>query len=187
MAAQRAGYQQHVARAKPLCAPVNVGGDSPHSGGVDKQLIGRTALDHFGVPGDDSDTRLARGVCHAVHHRRERLHRQTLFEDESAGEVAGNGAADGHVVGRAADGELADIAAGKEQRIDDIAVGGEGQPVALGGEGGEVNARLVFLLAEPGVVKGLHEQPVNQLLHRLSTASVRHFHRVHASHSWLRY
>ena len=86
-----------------------------------------------------------------------------------------------------ADGELADIAAGEEQRVNHVTVGGERQPVALRGEGGEVNPRLVFLFGEPGVVEGFHKQPVNQLLHRLSAAAVRHFNRIHASLSWLRY
>ncbi len=31
-----------------------------------------------------------------------------------------------------------------------------------------------FLFGEPGVVEGFHKQPVNQLLHRLSAAAVRH-------------
>ena len=124
---------------------------------------------------------------HAADHRRERLHRQTFFKDKSAGEVARNGTTDGDIVRGTADGQLADIAAGEEQRVNHIAVGGEGQPVALGGEGSEVNAGLVFLLGEPGVIKGLHKQPVYQLLHRQTAAAVCHFNRVHASLSWLRY
>ena len=75
MAAQRSGHDQHVAHAKMLCRPVNIGGDRPHAGGVDKQLVGRAALHHFGIAGDDSYPRLARGLRHAVDHCRERLHR----------------------------------------------------------------------------------------------------------------
>ena len=74
MAAQRAADNQHVACTKLLRAPVNVGGDRPHSGGVNEELICRAALHHLGIPGHDGDPRLAGGVRHAVDHRRERLH-----------------------------------------------------------------------------------------------------------------
>ncbi len=75
VAAQRAADNQHVACAKLLSAPVNIGGDRPHPGGVDKKLIRRAALHHLGIPGDDGDPRLAGGVRHALDHRRERFHR----------------------------------------------------------------------------------------------------------------
>jgi hypothetical protein len=41
---------------------VNIRRDGAHSGGVDKQLIRRTALDHFGIAGDDGDP-ASRAVC----------------------------------------------------------------------------------------------------------------------------
>ena len=112
--AQRAADQQHVAHGQLLRAPVNIGGDRPHPGGVDKELIRRAALHHLGIAGDDSNPCLARGVRHAADHRRERLHRQTFFKDKSAGEVARNGTTDGDIVRGTADGQLADIAAGEE-------------------------------------------------------------------------
>ncbi len=122
-------------------------------------------------------------MCHAGNHRVERLHWQPFFENESTGEEARNRTADGHIVCRAADRQLANIATGKEERVNHVAVGGERQPVALGRESREVNTRLVLLFGQPGVIKRVHKQLTDQLMHRLSTASVRHFHRVHASHS----
>ena len=61
MAAQRAADNQHVACAKLLSAPVNIGGDRPHPGGVDKSLSA-APLHHLGIPGDDSDP-ASRAVC----------------------------------------------------------------------------------------------------------------------------
>ncbi len=52
-----------------------------------------------------------------------------LFENKAAGKIARDGAADRHIVGGTADGKLADIAAGKEQRVNHVAVGGEGEAV----------------------------------------------------------
>ncbi len=56
-------------------------------------------------------------------------HLQPLFENKAAGKIARDGAADRHIVGGTADGKLADIAAGKEQRVNHVAVGGEGEAV----------------------------------------------------------
>lgn len=71
-----------------------------------------------------------------------------------------------------ADGQLADIAAGKEQRVNHVAVGGEGEAVPLGGERRQIEARLILLLRQPGVGEGLHKQVADQLLHCLSPATV---------------
>ncbi len=102
---------------------MNVGGDRPHSGRVDEQLVSSAALHDFGIAGHDGDARFARGCCHTVNDGFQRLHWQTLFEDKTAGEVAWDRAADRHVVSRTADSQLADIAAREEQWIDNIAVG----------------------------------------------------------------
>ncbi len=68
--------------------------------------------------------------------------------------------------------QLADIAAGKEQRVNHVAVGGEGEAVPLGGERRQIEARLILLLRQPGVGEGLHKQVADQLLHCLSPATV---------------
>ena len=122
MIAKRATDQQHITHAESLCTPVNVGGNCPHSGSVNEQLVCCTTLHDFGIASHDGDACFARGCCHAVNNGFQCLHRQTLFEDKTAGEVAWNSPADRYVVSRTADGQLADIAAGEEQRIDNVAV-----------------------------------------------------------------
>ena len=44
--------------------------------------------------------------------------------------------------------QLADIAARKKQRIDNVTVGGKAQPVAVGGQFRQRNTRLIFLNAQ---------------------------------------
>ena len=80
---------------------------------------------------------------HRRHHAAERFHRQPLFENEARAEIGRLGPGHRQVVDRAADGQRADVAAGEEERTDDEAVGGEGQPgplvgnttLSCGGEG----------------------------------------------------
>ena len=78
------------------------------------------------------------------------------------------------------DSELSDVPAGEEERRHHIGVGGEGEPIAAGGEDAEVEARLVFQGPQRRVVEGLDEDVVDQVLHRLAAAAVGQVHRAHA-------
>jgi hypothetical protein len=102
-----------------------------------------------------------------------------LFDDHRAGKIERLRAADGEIVDRAAHGKLADIAARKHQRIDHEGVGGEGEAVAMGGNLGEIESRLVLERGERGVVEGCDEHVVDQILHGLAAAAVRKRHRRH--------
>ena len=132
--AQSAADNQHVARRQARRAPMNVGGNRAHPGGVDKQFIRRAATDDLGIAGDDCDVCRFGRFSHGVNHRFQRLQRQTLFDNKPAGEITGDRAADRHVVGGAAYRQLADIAAGEEQRVNHIAVGGKREAVAVRGQ-----------------------------------------------------
>ena len=57
--------------------------------------------------------------------------RQALLEDEGERQRERPRAADREVVDRAVDRELADVAAGEEDRRDDVGVGGEGDARAV--------------------------------------------------------
>ena len=171
--AQRPTDNQQVTRRKCGRAPVDIGRDSAHPGGVDKQFVRRAATHHFGVAGDDGDIRRFGRFRHAVDHRLQRLHRQPFFNDKAAGEITRHRAADRHVVGGAANRQLADITAGEEQRVNHVAVGGESQTVAVGGQRSQRQACLIFLLRQPGVGESFHKQAVDKLLHRQTAAPVR--------------
>ena len=61
--------------------------------------------------------------------RSQRLQRQALFENEARAQGQRPRPGHGQVVDRAVDGQLADVAAGKEQRADDERVGRHGEPL----------------------------------------------------------
>ena len=100
-----------------------------------------------------------------------------LLDNHRAGEIERPRAADGEIVDRAAHGKLADIAAGKHQRIDHEGIGGEGEPVAMGGNLGEIESRLILERGERGVVEGGDEHVVDQILHGLAAAAMGERHR----------
>ena len=84
---------------------------------------------------------------------------EALLDDEAGREPERRRAGDGEVVDRAVDGELADVAAGEEERLDDVGVGREGEPraahLADGGVAELVEQRVRELLEE----EALDERP----------------------------
>ena len=87
-------------------------------------------------------------------------------------QVQGPGPADGEIVDRAADREPADVAAGKEQRVDHEAVGGDRQPVAVTHQLGEAGAGLILEGAEHRVVERAGEDVGDQIAHRLAATAM---------------
>ena len=67
----------------------------------------------------------------------------SFLDDDGARQVQRHRAADGKIVDRAADRKLADVAAGKNQRIDDEGVGGEREPVAVARQRREIEPSLI--------------------------------------------
>ena len=130
------------------------------------------SLHDLGVAGDDLDARRARGFRHRAGDPAQQVNRHAFLDDRRAGKIQRPRAADREIVDGAADRELADIAAGEEQGIDDEGIGGEGEPVAQGGEIGEIEARLIFERRQRRVVEGAHEHVVDQILHRLAAAAM---------------
>ena len=66
--------------------------------------------------------------------------------------------------------QATDIAAGKEQRRDDMAIGGHYQPT---GRNGKLGA--IILSAQPFIIESGEEQFFDQLRHRSAAAAVGHF------------
>ena len=132
-----------------------------------KTPIGLAALDHLGVAGDDRHARRARGVAHA---RRDALQvgeRKALFDDEARREIERPRARHRDVVDGAVHGERADVAAGKEDRRDDIGVGGHHHA-----PGGRIERRLVVAGAQPVVVEGGVKNVLDQLAHGAPAGAV---------------
>ena len=103
-----------------------------------------------------------------VGHPREIGERQPLLDHEARGQIERARARHRDVVDRAVDRERADVAAGKEDRRDDIGVGRHHHP-----PGRDVEGRLVVAGAEPGVVEGGEEDVLDQLPHRAPAGAVR--------------
>ena len=102
--------------------------DPADAGRVDEDAVAFAAIDDLRVAGDDPHAGRSGGLGHRGHDAAERFHRQALFEDEARAEICRPGPGHRQVVDGSVDGQLADVAAGEEQRADDEPVGGEGQP-----------------------------------------------------------
>ena len=117
--ADGAAEQDPVSRPRLIGGKFNAFRHDAYAGGIDEQPIGASFLDHLGIAGDDlhvgGGCRLAQGIDHAA----QRVHRQSFLDDESGTEIERLCAAHGKVVHRPVYGQRADIAAGKEQRLDD--------------------------------------------------------------------
>jgi hypothetical protein len=105
---------------------------------------------HLGVPRHDAHARPGGGLLHGRGDLLQLIHGEALLDDEGAGQIKGLRAHAAQVVHRAADAELADVAAGELPGRDDEAVGGEGQTARLHGEHGGV-VRREIRIAEVGL------------------------------------
>ena len=134
-------------------------------------------FDDLGVAGDDLNASIACGERHRLRNPAQQIDRQPLLDNHRAGEIERHGTAGREVVDRAIHRELADIAAGEEQRIDDVGIGGEGEPIAAHGQLGKIETGLVLQGGQGRVVEGAHKDVVDQILHRLAAPAMgkRHF------------
>ncbi len=148
MIPQRPGHNQHIPGADILRRPVNILRDRTYTGRIDKQFVRRAARHHFSIAGNNHDAFGMGGGRHTVDHLLQRLHRQSFFKDESAGEPAWDRAAHCDIVSGAANRQFADIATGEKQRIDDVTVGGKRQPIAVRRQFRQRDTRLIFLNTE---------------------------------------
>ena len=94
------------------------------------------------------------------------LHREALFQDHAQAQIFGNCPAHRKVVDGAAHRQLADVPAGKEDGVNDKAVGGEGQGAA------DIQQCPVPQGGQVGVLEGGKEQLGNELGGAASAAAV---------------
>ena len=108
----------------------------------DKDLVDLSAPGDFRVARDDADAGRLSCLGHGGRDGLEILQRKALLNLEGAGEIARHSAHAGEIVDRAADAELADVAAGELPGRDDEAVCREGGPARGEGADGQ-NGRIV--------------------------------------------
>jgi hypothetical protein len=102
-------------------------------------LVALAAVHNLGVARDQLDAGRGTRRPHGGDDAAQVVQRQAIFQDEGRRQVQRPGAADRQIVDGAVDGQLADVAAGEEQRPDHERIRREGkaQPFAL--EGRRVN------------------------------------------------
>ena len=104
--------------ARARCGPdVDAVGHQPDAGGVDVDAVAVAGVDHLGVAGDDRDAcRRAAAAPMSWAIRPMTARSVPSSRMNAAGQAAGHRAAHRQVVDRAVDGQVADDAAGEEQR-----------------------------------------------------------------------
>ena len=105
-------------------------------------------------------------------HRRDdcaqRVHLQAFFQNESGAQVERACATHGEIVDRAIDCEIADVAAGKNQRAHNERIGRKRQARAV-----DRQHRAIVPLLERVVREGGHENLFDELMGQASAAAVR--------------
>ena len=123
----------HVARHDDGIARLGLGArrrralnDFAHARGGDEHAVNLAAAGHLGVSGNQRDACLLGGGGHGIGNAPQVIEGVTLLNHEGAREIARTRPHAREVVHRAADGQLADVAAREERGRHDEAVGGHG-------------------------------------------------------------
>jgi hydrogenase maturation protein HypF len=165
----RPGHDDGVTRLRPRDAKGAVPVDETDPGGVDIAAVSLAPLHDLRVPGDDADARRRGGIPHGLGDPGQVGDREALLEDEAGRQVHRRRARHRQVVDGAVDGQVADVAAGEEQRGHHVGVGGER-------EAGTPHAQLSSVLErlEQRVAEHVEEHRLDQRLRRLAARPVRH-------------
>ena len=171
--AKRAADEDRVAGAGSVSRDVDAFRHDADAGRGDENAVAFAFLDHLRVTRDDGRACLAGGSRHAGDDAVEIGEREPLFQHEGCGEIERARARHGHVVDRAMDRERADVAAGKEQRRDDMRVGGHDETPCCHVEGG-----LIVALGEVGVAEMAMEEIADEFGGGPPPAAMDHFDRA---------
>ena len=140
--------------------------DGADAGGGDEHAVGLAAIDDLEIAGDDADARGAGRVAHRGDDAAEQCGLEALLEDEGGAEEGRPRPAHREIVDGAVDGEAADVAAGEDERPDDVGIGGHGERT------GEIEPRAVVTAGEFRAVEGGAEDRVEQPLGRPAAAAM---------------
>ncbi len=113
-------------------------------GGRQKDFVARSFVHDFRIAGDDTNAGVSRRLCHRASDPAQEIDFHAFFNDRCARNVERLGASDREIIDRAANGELTDITARKEQGIDDEAVGRESNAIAKLRQSEKIDASLIF-------------------------------------------
>ena len=150
-----------------LGAELDPGRDEADPGRRHVEPVGLPALDHLRVAGRHGNGHRRRGPRHRGGDAAQVGDREALLDHEAGRERDRPRSRDGEVVDGAVDGEVADVAAGEEDRLDDVRVGRERDARAV-----QVEQRRVGQRREQRVVELLEEQALDEGPRRLSARAV---------------
>jgi hypothetical protein len=140
-----------------------------HPGSIDVAAVGLAPLDHLGVAGDHLHPGRLGGGGHGRHDRGQVGDGEALLQHEAGRQVQRGRAGHRQVVDGPVHGQVADIAAGKEQRRNDVGVGGQRQPRAT-----HLQLRGVLQRLEQRVAERVQEHRLHQGPAGLAAGPVRH-------------
>ena len=132
-------------------------GDQADPGRVEVEPVCLAALDDLRVAGRDDHPGGLGSARHRAGEPAQPRHLEALLDHEPGREHERPCAGDGQVVHRPVDRELADVAAGELERLDDVRVGREREPRAV-----QLEQRRVAERVEQRVAELLEEEPLDE-------------------------
>ena len=167
--ADRPGHDDRVTGAGGGDTEGQIVLDHPHPGRIDVAAVRLAPLDHLGVAGDDLHPGRRRGGGHGRHDRGQVGDGEAFLQHEAGRQVQRGGAGHRQVVDGPVHGQVADVAAGEEQRRNDVGVGGQRQPRIA-----DPQLRGVLQRLEQRVAERVEEHRLDQGLGGLAAGPVRH-------------
>ena len=163
-----AGDEHAVAGKHSPGAELDALGDEADPGCRDVDPVALAALDDLRVARGDHDAGPSRGGSHRCGDPPQVRDGEALLDDEAGREGEWPRARHGEVVDGAVDGELADVSAGEEERLDDVGIGRERESPAV-----EVDQCSVTEQIEQRIAELLEEEAFDEVARRLSARTVR--------------
>ncbi len=111
------------------------------AGGIDKNSIGGSLFNHFGIAGSDRNMSPMGCLADAVQNPLQVGGWEAFFDNQGQAQRKRLGAADGQVIDRTADSQFADIPAGEKQRLNHKAVGRKQNPAVIHADFGSIGQR----------------------------------------------
>ena len=167
MIADRTAEQHLVAGTGAVGGKVDSLRHKSNSCRVDEQPVALAFLDDLGIARNNLHARFRCRPAQRIHHAPEFVHRKPFFDDEGGAQKQRRCAAHRQIVHRAVNGERADVAAGKEQRLYDEGIGGDGQTLAV-----HIDDGLVIQTRQHRILERRQEDVANQLGAQLAAAAV---------------
>ena len=169
--------QDHIhARTDMARRDIDTRDDITDSRCIDEDSICAAPAHDLRITGHDIDPGLLRRKVHRMEDFPQIRQGKALFQDEPHGQIARHGARHRQIVDRAADRELADIAAGEKERLYNVGIRRKGRAP------GQLDGRAVMQLVEQRIAEFRQNIFFDQRMAEAAARTMRHcdyiiFHR----------